>query len=146
MKEASPWVQLTDMTELKYQLYQHLYANDGDRWVVFCDWLLQNHWVNTNSFNFVIFSDKSWFSNNYDNKINIKMKRGIFKKDLESIFGRFELVFPETEQFDEYCFKVNWISNHIVKILYSKWNQGLSLTVLRSIYFEQDEAPHHNIK
>ncbi|KAJ8910466.1 hypothetical protein NQ315_003520, partial [Exocentrus adspersus] len=46
------------------RFYQHLYADDGDRRVMFCDWLLQNHRGDPNFINFILFSEESRFTNN----------------------------------------------------------------------------------
>lgn len=52
----------------KYQLSQHLYDDAGDSRVVFCDWLLQNHKLNLNLINFILFPHESLLTSRYVNE------------------------------------------------------------------------------
>lgn len=140
----------------KYQLHQHLYADDGDRRVVFCDWLLQNHRDNPNFINFILFSDESRFTNN-----------GIFNKQNTRYWAQQNQHTMREGNFQE-RFGVNvWagiVGNRIIgPILFQGQLTGvrylgflqneiedhldnLPLAVLRRIYFQQDGAPPHNTR
>lgn len=140
----------------KYQLHQHLYADDGDRRVVFCDWLLQNHRVNPNFINDILFSDECRFTNNgMINKQNTRywaqqnqheMRQGNFQDRFgvnvwAGIVGNI-IIGPILFQ------------GHLTGVRYLRFLQNeieyyldnLPLGVLRQIYFQQDGAPPQNTR
>lgn len=140
----------------KYQLHQHLYPDDGDRRVVFCDWLLQNHRINPNFINFILFSDESRFTNNgMFNKQNTRywatqnqhaMREGNFQERFgvnvwagivgDRIIG--PIFFQGQLTGARYLgFLQNEIEEHL---------EHLPLEDLRRIYFQQDGAPPHNTR
>ncbi|KAJ8913800.1 hypothetical protein NQ315_002706 [Exocentrus adspersus] len=140
----------------KYQLHQHLYADDGDRRVVFCDWLLQNHRGDPNFINFILFSDESRFTNNgMFNKQNTRywaqqtqheMREGNFQERFgvnvwtgvvgNRIIG--PILFQGHLTGARYLgFLQNEIEEHL---------NNLPLADLRRIYFQHDGAPPHNAR
>lgn len=48
----------------KYNLHQHLYENDSDRRLVYCNWLLRKQVDDNNFLSKILFSDETRFTNN----------------------------------------------------------------------------------
>lgn len=140
----------------KYQLHQHLYANDGPRRVVFCDWLLQNQRLDPDFINFILFSDESRFTNNgMFNRQNTRywaqqnqhqMRQGNFQERFgvnvwAGIVGS-RIIGPILFQGHLTGVRyLNFLQNEIENNL-----NELPLAVLRRIYFQQDGAPPHNTR
>lgn len=140
----------------KYQLHQHLYEDDRDRRLDYCDWLLHNNTEDHNFVSFILFSDESRFTNNgMFNRQNTRywaqqnqhlMKQGNFQERFgvnvwagivgTRIIG--PILFQGRLNGQRY---LGFLQNEIEGFL-----EELPLEVLRRLYFQQDGAPPHNAR
>lgn len=138
----------------KYQLHQHLYEDDANRRIVYCDWLLQNNAINPNFTSLILFSDESRFTNNgMFNRQNTRYwaqenRHMIRETNFQERFGVNvwagvigtkiigPILFQEPLTAERY---LGFLQNEIEEFL-----MELPLEVSRQMYFQQDGAPPHN--
>lgn len=138
----------------KYQLHQHLYEDDANRRLNYCDWLLHNYNEDHNFVKFILFSDESRFTNNgMFNRQNTRywaqenrhlMRQGNFQERFAvnvwagivgtRIIG--PILFQGRLNGQRY---LEFLQNDIEEFL-----EELPLEILRRLYFQQDGAPPHN--
>lgn len=140
----------------KYQLHQHLYADDGDRRIEFCNWILQNNAADQGFINSILFSDESRFTNNgMFNRQNTRywakenqheMRQGNFQERFgvnvwAGVVGRRiigPILFQGQLTAERY---LAFLRNNIEEMV-----DQLPLEVVRRLYFQQDGAPPHNAR
>lgn len=136
----------------KYQLHQHLYEADAGRRVHYCNWLLENR----NIVSRILFTDESRFTNNgMFNRNNLRYwsqeNLHEFKEgNHQEVFGvnvwagivgtRIigPILFQGTLNGIRY---LNFLENEIEGFL-----GELPMNLRRSIYYQQDGAPTHNLR
>lgn len=139
----------------KYQLHQHLYENDYERRMEYCNWILQNNVQPNNDFlGMILFSDESRFTNlGLFNRQNTKywsqenqnlLREGNFQVRFgfnvwlgiigSRIIG--PIIFEGPLTGARY---LRFLQNEIEDIL-----DELPLDLGQGMYFQQDGAPPHN--
>lgn len=134
----------------KYNLHQHLYPNDHDRRLLFCNWVTQNNQVS------ILFSDESRFTNNgmfnrnntrYWSQRNLHLLReGRFQEQfgINVWMGVLEnhllgpIFFNGTLTGERY---LQFLRNEIEDLL-----ENLPVELYANLYFQQDGAPPHNTR
>ena len=136
----------------KFQLHQHLYENDAERRLIYCNWFRQN----VNLHDKILFTDESHFSNNgifnrhnthYWSTVNRNEMRITDHQDRfginvwAGIIGTRVLgpIFFEGPLNGERY--LNMLRNEIENEI-----EHLPLEISRNMYFHQDGAPPHNTR
>lgn len=138
----------------KYHCHQHLYENDNERRVNYCNWLIDNHLADINFHTNILFSDETRFTNN-----------GMFNRNNTRYWARENPHLVRQGNFQErFGFNV-WmgiLGNRIVGPIFfdgqlngqrylnflqndvEEFLDNLPIENLRLVHFQQDGAPPHN--
>lgn len=138
----------------KYQLHQHLYENDNDIRLQYCNWFLQKH-LEDNTFPFkILYSDESRFTN-----------LGIFNRNNKRYWSQENLHLMEEGNFQERFGFNCWtgmlgdrilgpifFDGHLTGERYlgflrheiQQFLDDIPLINLIGLFFQQDGAPPHN--